>query len=114
MGRGVARLPLARSQGDDLGDPASPAREAVDGCRTQIELDDQVDSGGQLAGGELVGDVRPGFHRARHELANRGDGVGSVRRGDRAGARLHRLDHRPDLLAANLANRIVESMDNVG
>ena len=58
--------------------------------------------------------MRARLHRAGDELADGGDGVGGVRGGDGAGAGLHRLDHRPDLLAADLADDLAGEVEAEG
>ena len=78
------------------------------------QLDDQVDGRCELARREPLGDVRARLHRAGHELADGGHGVGGVRGGDGAGAGLHRLDHRPDLLAADLADDLAGEVEAEG
>ena len=96
-------------------DPAGALRGAV-GQRAglQVHVDDEVDGRGDRPHGVVVGDVRAGLHRAGDELADGGLGVGGVRGGDGPGAGLHRLDHRQDLLAADLADDLPGEVEPEG
>src|SRR6476619_236779 len=77
-------------------------------------MDDEIDGCGKFTGGQSLGDVGPGLHRTGDELAHRGDGIGCVRRGDGPCPGLHRLDHRPDLLAADLADNLAGEVEAEG
>ena len=78
----VAGLLLARGQRDDLGDPPRPLSPARRDLGLQAQLDDQVDGRRELAGRETLRDVRTRLHRAGHELAYGGHGVGREMHGD--------------------------------
>ena len=110
----VAGLLLAGRQRDDLGDPPGPLSPAGRDLGLHAQLDDQVDGRCELARREPLGDVRARLHRAGDELADGGHGIGRVGRGDGSGAGLHRLDHRPDLLATDLADDLAREVEAEG
>src|SRR3546814_13516477 len=90
----------------DLLDPALLAERAVavgDDLRAQVHHD--VDRGGELANGQLAGDLRALLHGARDELLNGVLGAAGGGGADRARAGLHGLEHGPDLRAADLPAR---------
>ena len=99
----------------DLLDPALLAEGAVvvgDDLGAQVHHD--VDRGGQLADRQLAGDLRSLLHRAGDELLDGVLGAAGVGGADRTRAGLHRLEHVPDLRAADLADDLAGEVEPEG